>query len=132
MMRPPYETHLQVGDTVVPKGGGVFARANNAATAKVLDIVIWNCPMEGPEWLAKTDAGDFFTTSLEINTKAPLDMRSGACGKATKRSALRLRRVRFRRRLTVRELQETVNPLVDKDFIPRGDILPFGGFDIAR
>ena len=62
---PDYDPNITAGDTVKPHNGGVFARAGDAKTAKVLSVRLYICPMEGPEWLAETTAGSYFTFVLE-------------------------------------------------------------------
>jgi hypothetical protein len=63
---PPYDPEVSVGDTVKPKGGDAFVRApGQPRTATVLAVRLYNCPMEGPEWMADTTAGEAFTFALE-------------------------------------------------------------------
>lgn len=68
MRFPPYDTTILPGDTVRPRNGGTFARAGGVATAIVTAIRVYNCPMEGPEWMAETTAGDYLTPVLEVIT----------------------------------------------------------------
>lgn len=63
---PNYEPNVSPGDTVVPVRGGVFAQADNALSARVLGVRVYDCPIEGPEWMADTTAGSYFTFTLAI------------------------------------------------------------------
>jgi len=72
---PPYEPHVAAGDVVQPSGGGTFVRSGGVKTAIVRAVRVEVCPMEGPEWLAETTAGDYFTHVLE--TVAPRGAENG-------------------------------------------------------
>jgi hypothetical protein len=64
---PPYRCQIRAGDVVGPAEGGTFGQApHRPETATVTGVGVYICPMEGPEWLVTTTAGQYFSHALMV------------------------------------------------------------------